>query len=182
MDDLPFVDDAEERAHRWASTMAGHADDRIVRGARRFVGHRRRRRDHDPPGPRGPRRRGPRIARHAGVGSGQPGDRGGARSVSDLLRAGPRPDPPRFRVPTPGRQDPGLRLPRRSPAQPDDPRARSRPGRPLDRDGVEPQRPPGRGDGDRPRLRSRSGRPRQRGRARHRSSRRDSITPRGVPT
>ena len=30
LQDLPFVDDAEERAHRWASTMAGHADDEIV--------------------------------------------------------------------------------------------------------------------------------------------------------
>ena len=30
MDDLPFVDDSEERAHRWASSMAGHADDEIV--------------------------------------------------------------------------------------------------------------------------------------------------------
>jgi len=30
MDDLPFVDDSEERAHRWASTMAGHSDDEIV--------------------------------------------------------------------------------------------------------------------------------------------------------
>jgi dGTPase len=30
MNDLPFVDDSEERAHRWASTMAGHSDDEIV--------------------------------------------------------------------------------------------------------------------------------------------------------
>jgi len=30
MDDLPDLDDARERADRWASTMAGHADDEIV--------------------------------------------------------------------------------------------------------------------------------------------------------
>ncbi len=30
MDDLPFVDDAVERADRWASTMAGHSDDEVV--------------------------------------------------------------------------------------------------------------------------------------------------------
>ena len=30
MDDLPFSDDAAERADRWASTMAGHADDDVV--------------------------------------------------------------------------------------------------------------------------------------------------------
>ncbi|MGB3736517.1 MAG: HD domain-containing protein [Ilumatobacter sp.] len=30
MDDLPFVDDSVERADRWASSMAGHADDEVV--------------------------------------------------------------------------------------------------------------------------------------------------------
>ena len=49
--------------------------------------------------------------------------------MAHLLRARSRPHPARRRLPPPGRQDPGVRLPRRSPAHPPHPRARGRPGR-----------------------------------------------------
>ena len=49
--------------------------------------------------------------------------------MAHLLRARPRPDPARRRVPPAGRQDPGVRLPRRPPAHPPHPRPRGRPGR-----------------------------------------------------
>ena len=48
--------------------------------------------------------------------------------MAHLLRARPRPHPARQRLPPPGRQDPGVRLPRRPPAHPAHPRPRGRPG------------------------------------------------------
>ena len=126
-----------ERNRRWASTMAGHGgpgitfahadshartDGAVVTRARRapsapgLDGRARGRRRSWRRGPPGPRRRAPVAAR-------------GARPLADLLRAGPRPDPPRHRLPPAGRQDPGVRLPRRPPADPADPRARGGPGR-----------------------------------------------------
>jgi hypothetical protein len=100
------------------------------RRPRRLPRHRRRRRcapeeareDHEA------RARWPR--RHPRRGAGNRADRRGARPVPHLLRARPRPHPPRHRVPAPGRQDPGLRLPRRPPAHPAHPRPRGGPGRP----------------------------------------------------
>ena len=53
--------------------------------------------------------------------------------MAHLLRARPRPHPARQRVPPPGRQDPGVRVPRRPPAHPPHPRARGRPGRHVGR-------------------------------------------------
>ena len=66
--------------------------------------------------------------RHPVVGGRAPTGRGGSRSVAHLLRARPRPHPARHRLPPPGRQDPGLRVPGRPPAHPADPRARGGPG------------------------------------------------------
>ena len=54
---------------------------------------------------------------------------GGARRVADVLRARPRPHPPRAGVPPAGRQDAGLRVPRRPPAHAAHARPRGRPGR-----------------------------------------------------
>ena len=119
----------QERADRWASTMRGHAagDVRLAhadsRAARR---HRCRRRD----APRGASR--PIVLRRCATRASAPGDRaraGGARPVADVLRARPRPHPARHRVPPAGRQDAGVRVPRRPPAHPAHPRARGRPGR-----------------------------------------------------
>ena len=84
--------------------------------------------------------------------------------MAHLLRARPRPHPARQRVPPPGRQDPGVRVPRRPPAHPAHPRPRGRPGRHVRRPGARAQRRAHRGDRPRPRLRPRPGRPRQRGR------------------
>ena len=69
----------------------------------------------------------------------------GARPVAHVLRARSRPHPPRPGVPPPGRQDAGLRLPRRPPAHPAHPRPRGRPGRHVGGPGARPQRRPHRG-------------------------------------
>ena len=61
-------------------------------------------------------------------GAGARAARRAGRSVAHLLRARPRPHPARAGVPAPGRQDPGLHLPRRPPAHPPHPRPRGRPG------------------------------------------------------
>ena len=97
--------------------------------------------------------------------------------MAHLLRARPRPHPARHRVPPPGRQDAGVRLPRRPPAHPAHPRARGRPGRHVDRPGARAQRRAHRGHRARPRLRPRSRRPRQRGRPRRRTSTAATTTP-----
>ena len=120
---------------------------------------------------------------------GDPGRRGrgpgrgrGARSGPHLLRARPRPHPALGGLPPAGRQDPGLRLPRRPPAHPADPRPRGGPGGHRHRPGGRAQRGADRGHRPRPRLRPRSGRARQRGRARRRSCPRATTTPSGAPT
>ena len=89
----------------------------------------------------------------------------------------------RHRVPSPRRQDPGLRLPRRPPAHPAHPRPRGRPGRHRrSRRAARAQRRAHRGHRPRPRLRPRPGRPRQRGRLRPVSSPAATTTPCGAPT
>ena len=97
---------------------------------------------------------------------GAPATEHGPRSptVADLLRAGPRPDPARHRLPAAGRQDPGLRLPRGPPAHPAHPRPGGRPGGHQHRPGLPAERGAHRGHRPRPRLRARTGWPRQRGR------------------
>ena len=173
-----------ERASRWASTMAGHGAGHGVQLAHAdsWAGtgsaHAGR-----------PRRaRGPRatqlLALHAtrAHGAGNRAHRGGARPVAHLLRARPRPHPARQRVPPTGRQDPGVRVPRRPPAHPADPRARGRPGGHVGRPRARAQRRAHRGDRARSRLRPRPRRPRQRGRA-HPVRRRAATTmPCGAPT
>ena len=77
------------------------------------------------------RRRRARVAGGAGdpcLRGRRPSDRRGARSVAHLLRARPRPHPARQRLPPPGRQDAGVRLPRRPPAHAAHPRPRGGPG------------------------------------------------------
>ena len=153
----------QERADRWAATMQGaargsgirlaHADSHAAAGARSrrtvrqelehellaATAHPRRRRRRSRP-PRG------------------------ARRVAHVLRARPRPHPARPRLPPPRRQDPGLRVPRRPPADAAHARPRGRPGGHVGGPRPRPQRRPHRGHRPRPRLRPRPRRPRQRGR------------------
>ena len=174
-------DRALTRAERWASTMAGQAVDATVHQA--HAGS-----DSVQVGASTVVDRAAREAAEAAVaGSGSdPGRRGraagasgGARPVADLLRAGPGPDPALHRLPAPGRQDPGLHLPRRPPTHPPDPRPGGGAGRHGHRPGLPAQRRPGGGHRPGPRLRSRSGGPRLRGRPDGRSSP-TSTTPYGA--
>ena len=91
-------------------------------------------------GARGARGAPARPGRHPGPGRGRPPPRRGGRPVPHLLRARPGPHPARQRLPAPGRQDPGLRLPRRPPAHPAHPCARGGPGGHVDRPCPAPQR------------------------------------------
>ena len=84
--------------------------------------------------------------------------------MAHVLRARPRPHPPRAGVPPAGRQDAGVRVPRRPPAHSPHARPRGRPGRHVGGPHARPERRPHRGDRPRPRLRPRPGWPRQRGR------------------
>ena len=172
-----------ERAERWASTMHGHADGAIAFAhadswARQRVdlaGRRER-------SARTSRARSLALLATRAIGAGDRAHRRGARPVAHLLRARPRPHPARQRVPPPGRQDPGVRLPRRPPAHPADPRPRGRPGGHVRRPGARPQRRADRGHRPRSRLRPRSRRPRQRGRPLAVRRRVATTTRCGVPT
>ncbi len=101
-----------------------------------------------------------------------------ARPVAYLLRTRPRPHPARQRLSPAGRQDPGLRLPRRSPTHAPDPRPRGRPGCHLGGPRPRAQRVVDRGNRPRSRLRPRPGRPRQR--RRPHAVRRRRLRPCGV--
>ena len=154
----------QERAERWASTMRGHSDAGVAwahadswagPGDRRtLVREAREEAERD------------QLALHAtqAFGAGDRVARGAARPVPHLLRARPRPDPALGRLPAAGRQDPGVRVPRRSSANSPDARPRGRPGRPFGRGRDRAQRGAHRGDRARSRLRPRPGRPRLRGR------------------
>ncbi len=173
----------QERAERWASTMAG----RDRRGGVRLAHADSRGRASSQPGSTGVARQEHEheaLATTAtrAVGAGDRAAARGARCVAHLLRARPRPHPPRHRVPPAGRQDAGVRVPRRPPAHPAHPRPRGGPGRHVGRPGARAQRRPHRGHRPRPRLRPRPRRPRQRGRARRRTSTAATTTPCGAPT
>ena len=155
-----------EQSRRWASTMSGHPSD--VRGIRTAASSRRctspaARRVSSTARRERPRRSG--CWRRARPGrSGRAAARSRSRrSVADLLRARPGPDPALDGLPASGRQDPGLHLPRRPPADPAHPRARGGAGRERDLARLPVERRLDRGDRPRPRLRPRPGRPRQRG-------------------
>ncbi len=171
VDDLPLDDSADERADRWASTMAGHETHLGVHDV--VVAHADSvRRDHARPSER-PSDRQAREDRDTSVlatgatrasGAGDRAVRRATRPVPDVLRAGSRSHPARFVVPEARRQDAGVRVPRRSPAHAHDPCPRGHPGGPIDRRSAATQRASRRGDRHRARLRARPGRTRQRGR------------------
>ena len=102
----------------------------------------------------------PGATRSGGAGTGPPQR---TRPRPHLFRPRPRPHPARHRVPSPGRQDPGVHLPRRPPAHPPHPRSRS-PRSPRRSRAPWGQRGPHRGHRPGPRLWPRSRWPRLRGR------------------
>ena len=117
--------------------MAGHADGDVALRSRRLVGRHRvdaaRRATSSARSSRTMRWR--RSATRAPAPATR-ADRRGARPVAHVLRTRPRPHPARQRVPPPGRQDPGVRVPRRPPAHPPHPRARGRAGGHVGRPGA----------------------------------------------
>ena len=129
----------------------------------RHVRSTERARPHRPRGSRAPEHG---ARRHPGHRRWTTTDRGGTRPMAHLLRARSRSHPARHLLPSPGRQDPGLRVPRRSSTHPSDPCPGGGPGRHGDGASPRPQCCSRRGDGPGPRLRPRSGRPCQRGCAR----------------
>ena len=166
-----------ERSARWAATMAGYAGP-APPGARRLArphrpGRRVAPRHARAPGgteraarARGARGRAARAGSHPLVGRRPAGETRAAGSLAHLLRARPRPHPPRDRLPAPGRQDAGLRVPPGPPADEADARARGGAGGHGHRAGLPAERAPDRGHRTRPRLRARPRGARQRGRAR----------------
>ena len=157
---------ASERAAAWAATMGGHRTPagpvrQAHAGSTVHVDALTPARPGRPGGARG---RVARTGRHPGIGCGAARPAGAGRPRAHLLRARPRPHPALHRVPPPRRQDAGVRVPRRPPAHPADPRTRGRPGRHGHRPGDRAQRGAHRGDRPRPRLRARPRGPRQRGR------------------
>ena len=119
---------------------------------------------HGPRGPRGGRGRRHGAGRHTGKWCRPPPEAGGAGPVADVLRAGPGSHPPRRRLPPPGRQDPGVRLPGRPPAHPSHARPGGGAGRPGRGVRPRPQRRSRRSHRPRARLRPRARWARQRGR------------------
>jgi hypothetical protein len=107
-----------------------------------------------------------RPRRDPGVRRGAARQAGGAGRAAHVLRARPGPHPPLDRFPASCRQDAGLRVPRRPPADAAHPRPGGRAGREVGREGAQAQRRAHRGDRARPRLRARPGRACERGRAR----------------
>ena len=171
-----------DRERAWTATMGGHEAAGIVRAHRdshALAGV-------APAAPRAAREAAedavlaPGATRALGAGRRQRG--GGAGPVAHVLRARPGPHPARRGVPPAGRQDPGVRLPRRPPAHPAHPRARGGAGG----RGVAPALGLNvaldRGHRPRPRLRARARRPRQRGRPRRPTSPAATTTPCGAPT
>ena len=117
------------RVEQWAATMAGHD------GAELRLAHADSRAGPGPLAVLAREEREARRGRAAGTRR-HPGRRGaGDRArpeepdpCAHLLRARPRPHPARHRLPPAGRQDPGVRVPRRPPAHPPHPRPRGGPG------------------------------------------------------
>ncbi len=120
-------------------------------------------------------RRGPDDGRrsHQSRGIREPADPRGPRPLPHVLRTRPRPHPARQRLSPACREDAGLRLPGRPPADQAHPRARGRPGGHFDLTGAGAQRRAHRGHRPRARLRARARWPRERGRIR-------PVHPRGV--